>query len=340
MPFQGNDDGKYATDLQIAVITAWIDANCSVLTNSQPLELLPRPRPWVGVSLHTPDSIQISTETHAIYICSTPYRGECLSHPFDRIDTDPRIPFIRWTPPNLQPTEQPALRDAHPSNWRTRATDRNDRLRNRTESYILGVANGPDATGFRAAFDPFSLACYRALLLGSPGVIIGATIQPGKRNLLTEPLLPQRLAGEETVEPKREWSNRIAHFFIMRTDREETGDRRFFGCRQSDTTCEQWATWLQYRPQEVILDQATGEPPTYTDMADFAQKAATLAWGKAPTKAQVWSTWFWLLLHATFCAAKCPAAADASPGSPLILPWIRNEFGITFYRHSVIKKGR
>jgi hypothetical protein len=28
MPYQGNDDGKYATDFQIAIITAWIDANC------------------------------------------------------------------------------------------------------------------------------------------------------------------------------------------------------------------------------------------------------------------------------------------------------------------------
>jgi hypothetical protein len=28
MPYQGNDDGKYATDLMISTIVAWIDANC------------------------------------------------------------------------------------------------------------------------------------------------------------------------------------------------------------------------------------------------------------------------------------------------------------------------
>jgi hypothetical protein len=95
--------------------------------------------------------------------------------------------------------------------------DRNDRLRNRTESYILGVTHGPDANGFQPAFDPFSFSCYRALLLGAPGAVIGATLQSGKRNLLTEPLSPQRLAGEEFVE-RREWSNRIALFFTTDTD--------------------------------------------------------------------------------------------------------------------------
>lgn len=149
-------------------------------------------------------------------------------------------------------------------------------------------------------------------------------VRPGKQNLLTEPLSPQRLAGEEAVEP-REWFNRIALFFILRTDRGETGSRRFFGCRESDATCDPWAAWLQYKPEEVILDRA---PPTFADVADFVRKAATLARGKPPTKAQAWSTWFWLLLHATFCAAKRSAAADAGAGSPLILPWIRNEFGI------------
>lgn len=215
-------------------------------------------------------------------------------------------------------------------------TDRNDRLRNRTESYILGVTHSPDTTGFRAAFDPFSFCCYRAMLLGAPGAVIGATLQPGKRNLLTEPLSPQCLAGEEIVE-RREWSNRIALFFIMRTDGGETGDRRFFGCRESDTTCDHWAAWLQYKPAEAILDRATGAPPTFADAVDFAQKVATLARGKPPTKAQAWSTWFWLLLHTTFCAAK---GADAGAGASLTLPWVRNEFGINFYRHSVIKKGR
>lgn len=216
-------------------------------------------------------------------------------------------------------------------------TDRNDRPRNRTESYILGGTHGTDTTGFRPAFDPFSFCCYRAMLLGAPGAVIGATLQPGKRNLLTEPLSPQCLVGEEVVE-RREWSNRIALFFIMRTDGGETGERRFFGCRESDTTCDHWAAWLQYKPAEAILDRATGAPPTFSDAVDFARKVATLARGKPPTKAQAWSTWFWLLLHATFCAAKRSTTADG--GAPLTLPWVRNEFGINFYRHSVIKKGR
>jgi hypothetical protein len=217
-------------------------------------------------------------------------------------------------------------------------TDRTDRLRNRTESYILGVAHGTDATGFRPAFDPFSICCYRAMLLGAPGAVIGATLKPGKRNLLTEPLSPQCLAGEEVIE-RREWSNRIALFFIMRTNDGETGDRRFFGCRESDTTCDPSAAWLRYNPAEVVLDRATGLPPTFADPADFAAKTATLGRGK-PTKAQMWNTWFWLLLHATFCAGKRPPTAAAGAKSPLILPWRRNEFGIHFQRHSVVKKGR
>lgn len=53
-------------------------------------------------------------------------------------------------------------------------------------------------------------------------------------------------------------SNRIALFFITKTDGGETGDRRFFGCRESDTTCDPWAAWLRYKPAEAILDRATG----------------------------------------------------------------------------------
>jgi hypothetical protein len=216
-------------------------------------------------------------------------------------------------------------------------TDRGDRLRNRTESYTLGVARGTDAVAFRPAFDPFSFCCYRAMLLGSPGAVIGATLQPGKQNLLTEPLSPQPLAGEAAVEP-REWSNRIALFFVLRTRDGGTGDRRLFGCRASDTTCDPWAAWLRYQPAEVVLDRATGAPPTFADAADFARRAATLGGGGPPTKAQAWSTWFWLLLHATVCAAKRPA--PAAPGTPAVVPWVRSEVGISFHRHSVMKKGR
>src|SRR5262245_12928600 len=42
-------------------------------------------------------------------------------------------------------------------------TDRGRRLRNRTETYVLGHA---------PCYDPFSFCCYRALLLGAVGACI------------------------------------------------------------------------------------------------------------------------------------------------------------------------
>ncbi len=73
-------------------------------------------------------------------------------------------------------------------------------------------------------------------------------------------------------------------------------------------------------------------------MADFEQKSQVLAGGTPLTKAQAWSTWFWLLLHKTFHAARRPAATRAGGGGLPLAPWLP-QWGIQFQRHTVVKHG-
>jgi hypothetical protein len=212
-------------------------------------------------------------------------------------------------------------------------TDRGGRLRNRTESYVLGLLPGGDICSFSPPYDLFSFCCYRALLLGSPGVIIRATVQPGGRKLLTEP--PQCLRGEEAVE-ERELENRAALLFLFQPTRGNHSTRRFFGFRASDATGS--LEWLHYQPTQVILDPASGAPPTFRDTADFERKSQVLARGGPLTKAQAWSTWFWLLLHKTFYAAQFPTYPGDSAGQPCLAPW-HPQLGIQFERTMIVKHG-
>jgi hypothetical protein len=195
-------------------------------------------------------------------------------------------------------------------------TDRGGRLRSRTEQHILGVVHGPDVNSFTPPYDPFSFCCYRALLLGVPCAIVRATIQPGGRTLLADPLPPQRLKGEETVEA-RHWSTRSALLFRLYRP-SGNSPRRVFGYRNSD--CRPY--WWGYDPAAAILDQATRLPPTFADLDDFQRKAQVLAGGKPLTKMQAWSTWFSLLLHTTFYAIKKPVSPDAPNGRYQLEPWI------------------
>ena len=67
-----------------------------------------------------------------------------------------------------------------------------------------------------------------AMLLGVPGVIIKASTQPEGKNLLTEPLAPQRFSGEEIVET-RERSSRDAIVYRFQARQGRHVIRRFFG---------------------------------------------------------------------------------------------------------------
>jgi hypothetical protein len=222
-----------------------------------------------------------------------------------------------------QLTTQPVTLTVELSNTRT---DRGGRLRNRTETYVLGVLNGPGVNHFTPPYDLFSFCCYRALLLGSPGVIIKVTVQPGGRKLLTEPLPPQRLKGEDAVEPRHR-DNRVAQLYRMYPIRGPSCPSRFFGYRSSDRGSP---TWLRYQPQEVILDPATGAPPTFGDVDDFQHKSQVIGPGGPLTKAQAWSTWLWLLLHKTFHLTKCG-------GQHTLMSW--DQSGILFRGPSLMKHG-
>jgi hypothetical protein len=214
------------------------------------------------------------------------------------------------------------------------------RLRKRTENYIVGVHHGPDMSSFTPGYDLFSFCCYRALLLGSPCAIVKAMVRPGCRKLLTEPLPPQRLKGEDTVEP-RYWSTRHALQFLLWTRGPSYGAPRFFGYRYSDgVAVASWgrsasASWKDYRPDEVILDSATGAPPTFADLEDFQRKARVLAQGQPLTKDQAWSTWFWLLLHTTFHAVKLPGSPVATKSYYTLEDWTEIRFGC----HLLVKAG-
>jgi hypothetical protein len=219
------------------------------------------------------------------------------------------------------PARKPVTLTVELSNTRT---DRGNRLRNRTETYVLGHS---------PSYDPFSFCCYRALLLGAPGAIVRATLQPGRQGLLAEPLGPQRLRGEEAVE-WRYFCNRTALTFRLHSAAGSSW-RRLFGFRHSDIKGRKGSPggapgWLHYWPEEVILDPATKAPPTFADVADFERKSQLLAEGEAPTRAQAWSTWLWLLLHATFYA-------DSRTGS--LSPWDRH-YGVQSWRHTLMKAGR
>lgn len=207
-------------------------------------------------------------------------------------------------------------------------TDRARRVHNRTESYTLGLAG--DGTSFSPPYDLFSFCCYRALLLGSPGVIIRATLQPGKRKLLTEPLPPQRLKGEDEVE-ECEREKRAALSFLMQPSQGRHFSRRFFGFRASHAHGSM--EWLCYEPSLAVLDRETGAPPTFEDVADFESRSQTLAAGRPLTKEQAWSTWFWLLINRTFHATRCPDSADVS----LVRLW--PDHGISFPRVVIVKHG-
>jgi hypothetical protein len=231
-----------------------------------------------------------------------------------------------------QPTSKLVTLTVGLSNTRT---DRGGRPRNRTETYTLGVLNGLGDNCFTPSYDLFSFCCYRALLLGSPGVIIRATIQPGGRKLLTEPLAPQRLRGEDILEA-REWSNRFGLMFRLQTSCGKYTNRHFFGYRHSDR--KESAPWLHYQPQEVILDSTTGAPPSFADVEDFQRKGPLLAQGEPLTKAQAWSTWFWLLLHTTFYAAKSPSEPGAADGQYYLVAWDHGN-GIVYRGLTLMKAG-
>jgi len=229
--------------------------------------------------------------------------------------------------PPVRPTSKFVTLTVELSNTRM---DRGRRLRNRTESYVLGLVHGGDARYFTPSYDLFSLCCYRALLLGSPGAIVRATVLPGRRLLLTEPLPPQCLKGEDTVE-ERESGPRLALSFMMQTGEGHHPTRRFFGFRASDARGS--LEWLHYEPKQVILERATGAPPTFADVADFQRKSQVIAKGGPLTKVQAWSTWFWLLLHQTYFAAK------AATGNYELASWNRQD-GILFGRPRLMKHGR
>ncbi len=206
-------------------------------------------------------------------------------------------------------------------------TDRGRRLRNRTESYFLG------AEPALPVFDPFSFCCWRALLLGSPAVVIRATAMPGRRGLLTEPLAPQPLFGEADVEGQY-WSNRTALSFLMQ-GRGGRADRRFFGFRASHLGIGLLrggpdAPWLHYRPADAILDAANGQPPTFADADDFRARSQSVAGGAAPTRVQAWATFFWLLVNRTYFV---------SQSNGLVGPW-HADHGIQFRGCTTVKAGR
>lgn len=215
-------------------------------------------------------------------------------------------------------------------------TTRNDRPRNRTETYTIGVLPPDGIDQFTPVYDPFSFCCYRAFLLGHPIAIINAVIRPGNKKLLTEPLAPQCLKGEEAV-GWREFTNRVAMNFRLRTDRKGT-NRRLFGARESHS--KRPAPWLKYQREEVILDPATGAPPTFTDGEDFMRRSQTIGHEGGPiTTAQAWSTWFWLLLHTTLYSKPILEQDDANRGKCLLKRWSRDEYGIQYRGLSLMKKG-
>jgi hypothetical protein len=176
----------------------------------------------------------------------------------------------------------------------------------------------------------FTFCCYRALLLGSPAVVLQATLQPGGKKILADPLSPQLLLGEETVEP-REWSNRLALQFRLQRQGGGGTNRYLFGCRRSDVKGSPGG--LRYQPNEALLDRTTGRPPAFADAEDFRRQVPVLVRGRPPTKAQVWNTWFWLLLHQTFHGAKVA-------GQFTLVPWYRDQHGIYVRGLTLVKKGR
>jgi len=206
-------------------------------------------------------------------------------------------------------------------------TDQGNRLRNRTETYTLGVLPGTDAKCVTPPCDVFTFCCYRALLLGDPAVVIRATLQPGGKKILTDPLSPQPLRGEDAVEA-REWSNRHALLFRLQR-RGGFTNRQFFGYRQSDGQGS--PRWLCYQPGEVIRDQATRMPPAFADAEDFQRKIRVLVRGGPPTKAQAWNTWFWLLINKTYHAVK-------AVGQYSLVSWYPDH-GIIFRGVTISKKG-
>jgi hypothetical protein len=175
--------------------------------------------------------------------------------------------------------------------------------------------------------DLFTFCCCRALVLGDPVVVVRAKVQPGGRMTLTDPLESQPLRGEAAVE-RRHWSNRQALLFRLQ-GRGGYTTRRFFGYRYSDGQGAR--PWLHYQQEEVILDRATGHPPTFADADDYQRKIRVMTPDGPPTKAQVWSTWFWLLLHTTFRAAK-------PSGQYILAPW-DHQYGILFERTTVTTHG-
>jgi hypothetical protein len=206
-------------------------------------------------------------------------------------------------------------------------TDRGRRLRNRSESYFLG------AEPALPVYDPFSFCCWRALLLGSPAVVIRATAMPGRRGLLSEPLPPQPLFGEAEVEGQY-WSNRTALSFLMQ-GRGGRADRRFFGFRASHfgggfRLRGPETPWLHYRPSDAILDAATGRPPTFAGVDDFRVRSQSVAGGAAPTREQAWATFFWLLVNRTYFV---------SQSNGLVGPWDADH-GIQFRGYATVKAGR
>ena len=206
-------------------------------------------------------------------------------------------------------------------------TDRGRRPRNRTETYVLGVQHGPGAGLPASPGDLFTFCCYRALLLGDPVVVVRAKAQPGGRMILTDPLPAQPLRGEAAVEA-RYWSNRNALLFRLQGQGGYV-NRRFFGYRSSDGQGAR--PWLRYAPEEVILDRSTGAPPAFVDADDYQRKVRVMTPEGSPTKAQAWSTWFWLLLHKTFHAAK-------SSGHYILAPW-DHQHGILFRGTTVTTHG-
>lgn len=158
-------------------------------------------------------------------------------------------------------------------------------------------------------------------------------MNPGKIHLLSEPLHPQPLFGEDAVETC-ESSKRYYLLFRLQTGNGRWANRKLYGFRHSDLRRE--APWLRFRPDEVILDAASNWPPFFSDAADFKKRVGSIGREKGSmTRAQAWSTWFWLLTRLSFYFGKMATSGDDFE----LLPWDTVDLAVTCRGHNLVKKG-